>query len=68
LPAAIWSEENGHYLSSDSRLKRSSSTAAAPGAIPALLREVLAALAQQVGIPLGDDWQKAIGLAEALAA
>ena len=67
LPAAIWSEENGHYLSSDSRLNEAAQLLL-PQEQSRTLREVLAALAQQVGIPLGDDWQKAIGLAEALAA
>lgn len=57
LPAAIWSEQAGHYVSMDGRIQKAEKVIEAPQAVRDNLA-VLAEIAMRMGLPVIQDWEK----------
>ncbi len=59
LPATMWAEESGHYLSTDGRLQQSNPALIAPEGVRSSL-EVINALADLVGLKSMKTWKEAL--------
>ena len=59
LPATMWAEESGHYLSTDGRLQESKPALIAPEGVRSSL-EVINALADLVGLSSIKTWKEAL--------
>jgi len=59
LPATIWAEESGYYLSTDGRLQESKTALIAPEGVRSSL-EVINALADLVGLSSMKTWKEAL--------
>jgi formate dehydrogenase major subunit len=59
LPATMWAEESGHYLSTDGRLQESKPALIAPEGVRSSL-EVINALADLVGLSSMKTWKEAL--------
>jgi len=59
LPATMWAEESGHYLSTDGRLQESKPALIAPEGVRSSL-EVINALADLVGLKSVKTWKEAL--------
>ena len=59
LPATMWAEESGHYLSTDGRLQQSNPALIAPEGVHSSL-EVINALADLVGLKSMKTWKEAL--------
>ena len=59
LPATMWAEESGHYLSTDGRLQQSNPALIAPEGVRSSL-EVINALADLVGLKSVKTWKEAL--------
>ena len=63
LPAAIWASQAGHFISLDGTMQQSQKVVSPSDQIKAN-DEILAMLADQLGIKLVDDWQTSIHAAK----
>jgi formate dehydrogenase major subunit len=59
LPAAAWSEQNGHYLNLDGRLQTAKAVVSAPSGVPTT-SETLAQLAASLNLAVSDEWKPAL--------
>ncbi|HOR78479.1 MAG TPA: molybdopterin-dependent oxidoreductase, partial [Anaerolineaceae bacterium] len=59
LPATMWAEESGHYLSTDGRLQESKPALIAPEGVRSSL-EVISTLADLVGLKSVKTWKEAL--------
>jgi formate dehydrogenase major subunit len=59
LPAALWSEQSGHYVSMDGRVQQAEQAVTAPEGVRANL-EILQAVAQAAKITVKNDWKSAL--------
>jgi NADH dehydrogenase/NADH:ubiquinone oxidoreductase subunit G len=59
LPATMWAEESGHYLSTDGRLQESKPALIAPEGVRSSL-EVINTLADLVGLKSAKTWKEAL--------
>ena len=59
LPVALWSEQEGHYISLDGRVQKSKQAVNAPEGVRPNVA-VLAEVAMRINMPVKQDWQAVI--------
>ena len=59
LPVSIWSEQEGHYINLDGRMRKAEKAITAPESVRDNL-DVLTDLAKRMNLTLDVDWKNAI--------